>query len=146
MIRQDAAMPVSRFAALIGIGRRTCHRWQANAGRTGRAKGPWPAPVVEAVEPLAAKYADDWPGWGHRKIYGLIRAEGHTASASSVLRAMRRRGLLQPIDYQGQRRELAKARKGGVRHPTDRPEAGMAAGLFRVRDHHRRHVAAGRLL
>jgi putative transposase len=69
MIRQDAAMPVSRFAELIGIGRRTYHRWQANARRTGRAKGPWPAPVVDAVEPLAAKYADDWPGWGHRKIY-----------------------------------------------------------------------------
>lgn len=90
---------------MIGIPRRTYHRWQANARRTGRAKGPWPAPVVDAVEPLVAQYADDWPGWGHRKVYGLMRADGHTASASSVLRAMRRRGLLQPIDYQGQRRE-----------------------------------------
>lgn len=121
MIRQDAAMPVSRFAALIGIPRRTYHRWQANARRTGRAKGPWPAPVVDAVEPLAAKYADDWPGWGHRKVYGLMRADGHTASASSVLRAMRRRGLLQPIDYQGQRRELAKARKAAFATPPTGP-------------------------
>jgi hypothetical protein len=41
----------------------------------------------------------------------LMHVDGHTASASSVLRAIRRHGLLQPIDYQGQRRELAKARK-----------------------------------
>jgi transposase InsO family protein len=34
-----------------------------------------------------------------------------TASASSVERALRRRGLLQPIDYTGERRELAKARE-----------------------------------
>jgi transposase InsO family protein len=111
VIRQDAAMPVSRFAQLTGIPRRTYHRWQANARVTGRAKGPWPAPVVDAVEPVVAKYADDWPGWSHRKIYGLMRADGHRLSPSSVERAMRRRGLLQPIDYQAQRRELAKARK-----------------------------------
>ena len=122
--RQDAAMPVSRFAALIGIGRRTYHRWRANARRTGRAKGPWPAPVVDAVEPLVAKYADDWPGWGHRKIYGLMRADGHTASASSVLRAMRRRGLLQPVDYQGQRRE----------RPGDRACAARRTGPPAVRE------------
>ena len=59
MIREAAGMPVSRFAALIGIPRRTYHRWQANIRAGGRAKGPWPAPVVDAVEPLVAKYADD---------------------------------------------------------------------------------------
>jgi transposase InsO family protein len=121
VIRQDAAMPVSRFAQLIGIPRRTYHRWQANARRTGRAKGPWPAPVVEAVEPLVAKYAADWPGCGHRKIFGLMRADKITVSASSVERAMRRRGLLQPIDYQGVRRELAKARKAAFADPPTGP-------------------------
>jgi transposase InsO family protein len=121
VIRQDAAMPVSRFAQLIGIPRRTYHRWQANARRTGRAKGPWPAPVVEAVEPLVAKYAADWPGWGHRKIFGLMRADKITVSASSVERAMRRRGLLQPIDYQDVRRELAKARKAAFADPPTGP-------------------------
>src|SRR4051794_35581380 len=101
-------MPVSRFAVLIGIPRRTYHRWQANTRAGGRAKGPWPAPVVDVVEPFVAKYADDWPGWGHRKIFGLMRADGIAVSMSSVERAMRRRGLLQPVDYQGVRRELAK--------------------------------------
>ena len=121
MIRQDAAMPVSRFCALTGIPRRTYHRWQAHARAGGRAKGPWPAPAVETFEPVVAKYAADWPGWGHRKIYGLMRADGHQASMSTVARAMRRRGLLQPVDYQGQRRELAKARKAAFAEPPDGP-------------------------
>ena len=115
-------MPVSRFAALIGIPRRTYHRRLA-AARTGapQIRGPWPAPVVEAVEPVAAKYAADWPGWGHRKIHALMAADGIDASASTVERALRRRGLLQPVNYQGERRELAKARRAAFASPPTRP-------------------------
>jgi putative transposase len=111
VIRQDAAMPVSRLCQLTGIPRRTYHRWQAKARAGASAKGPWPAPVVDAVEPVVAKYAADWPAWGHRKIWALMRADGYHTSMSTVERAMRRRGLLQPVDYQGERREHAKARK-----------------------------------
>jgi putative transposase len=121
VIREDAAMPTARCCALIGIPRRTYARWQFKA-RSGLAgKGPWPAPVVDVVEPIAAKYAADWPDWGHRKIYGLMRADGHVASCSSVERALRRRGLLQPIDYQGERRELAKARRAAFTDPPTGP-------------------------
>jgi putative transposase len=115
-------MPVSRFCQLTGIPRRTYHRrlgrWRAG-GPLG--KGPWPAPAVEKTEPVAAKYAADWPAWGHRKIHALMTADGHTASVSTVERAMRRRGLLQPVDYQGQRRELARARKAAFADPPSRP-------------------------
>jgi transposase InsO family protein len=114
-------MPVSRFCRLTGIPRRSYHRWQADCRHTGRAKGPWPAPVVDPAEALVAKYAADWPAWGHRKIYGLMRADGHHLPMSSVERAMRRRGLLQPIDYQGQRRELAKARSAAFAEPPTAP-------------------------
>ena len=114
-------MPVSRFCQLTGIPRRSYHRWMANARRTGRAKGRWPAPVVDPAEAVVAKYAADWPAWGHRKIYGLMRADGHRLSASSVERAMRRRDLLQPIDYQGERRELAKARSAAFAQPPTGP-------------------------
>jgi transposase InsO family protein len=114
-------MPVSRFCQLTGIPRRTYHRWQTKARAGGPPKGPWPAPVVDAVEPLVAKYAADWPGWGHRKIWGLMRADGHAVSTSTVERAMRRRGLLQPIDYQGERREHAKARKAAFADPPTGP-------------------------
>jgi putative transposase len=114
-------MPVSRFCALTGIPRRSYHRWQARARHGQPVKGPWPAPVVDPAEALVAKYAADWPAWGHRKIYGLMRADGHRLSVSSVERAMRRRGLLQPIDYQGERRELATARKAAFAEPPTGP-------------------------
>lgn len=122
MIRSEAAMPVSRFCQLTGIPRRTYQRRLARH-RSGEpvVKGPWPAPAVEAIEPLAAKYAADWPAWGHRKIHAIMAAGGHHASVSAVERAMRRRGLLQPVDYAGQRRELAKARKAAFAAPPVRP-------------------------
>jgi putative transposase len=28
------------------------------------AEGAWPTPRVDAIEPVAAKYAADWPAWG----------------------------------------------------------------------------------
>jgi putative transposase len=42
-------------------------------------------------------------------------------SVSTVERAMRRRGLLQPTDYLGERRELARARKAAFAEPPDGP-------------------------
>ncbi|WP_200902555.1 integrase core domain-containing protein [Protofrankia coriariae] len=122
MIREDAAMPTARFCQLIGIPRRTYARWQATARADGPVgKGPWPAPVVDPLEPLAAKYAGDWPAWGHRKIHAMMAVDGHTASPSSVERALRRRDLLQPVDYQGERRELAKARRAAFTAPPTGP-------------------------
>jgi transposase InsO family protein len=38
--------------------------------------GPWPSPKVDRFEPIAAKYAEEWPAWGHRKIAAL-RADGY---------------------------------------------------------------------
>lgn len=112
MIRQAVRMPVSRFTQLLGIPRRSYTRWLARqrAGG-GSGKGPWPAPAVEAAEPIVEKYAQTWPAWGHRKIYGLLAADGYDFSLSTVERAMRRRNLLQPVTYQRERRELAAARK-----------------------------------
>lgn len=122
MIRQDIGMPVSRFTTLLGIPRRTYTRWQARA-RAGQArvKGPWPAPAVETAEPIVEKYAQAWPAWGHRKIYGLLRADGYAFSVSTVQRAMRRRNLLQPAAYQRERRELARARAAAFAEPPGGP-------------------------
>src|SRR5690554_6670771 len=105
MIRVEAQLSVSRFAELIGVPRRTYHyrlaKWRAGEP----AKGPWPAPTVDRIEPLVAKYAGDWDAWGHRKIWAIMRVDGHdVGSQSSVRRAMARRGLLQPVRYQAERR------------------------------------------
>ena len=105
MIQADAGVGVSRFAHLVGVPRRTyCHRL-AKLRSGDRGKGPWPAPVVERIEPLVDKLASEYPAWGHRKIWAIGFYEGwDLGSASSVRRAMARRGLLQPVGYQAQRR------------------------------------------
>jgi transposase InsO family protein len=111
MIRTDAQLSVSRFAELIGVPRRTYH-YRLARHRAGDPLGVWPAPVLERIEPTVAKYAEAWPAWGHRKVWALARADGHdVGSQASVARAMRRRGLLQPVNYQAERRQLAQARR-----------------------------------
>lgn len=91
MIREDAAMPVSRFCTLLGIPRRTYCRLQARQ-RTGLSavKGPWPSPSVDMVEKLLQEYLLEHPGFGYRRIHALILADGHATSPSTVLRAIQR--------------------------------------------------------
>ena len=112
MIRTDAGCTVSRFAELVGVPRRTYHARLARQRAGEVTKGPWPAPVVDRIEPAVEKLAAGWPAWGHRKIWAMGRYDGwDLASPSSVHRAMARRGLLQPVRYQAERRQLAAARR-----------------------------------
>jgi len=121
MIRTDAQLSVSRFAELIGVPRRTYHYRLARLRAGDPAKGPWPAPVVDRIEPVVAKYAAEWPAWGHRKIRAIATADGHNVgSAASVKRAMARRDLLQPLRYQAERRQLARARREAFVEPVER--------------------------
>jgi len=117
LIRTEAALPVARFCALLGIPRASWYRWKrAVRGRRGR----WPAPVVDALEPLAATYAATFAAWGHRKLWALLQADGHHVSMSSVARALARRGLLLPQRYQAERRQLARARRAVFLEPPTR--------------------------
>jgi putative transposase len=74
-------------------------------------KGPWPAPKVDPIEAVAAKYAETWPAWGYRKIAALMRADGHEVTNSSVARALRRRGLLLPQGFRADRKSWAVLRR-----------------------------------
>jgi transposase InsO family protein len=60
---------------------------------------------------LAAKYAETWPAWGHRKIAAMMRADGHEVTNSSVQRALRRRGLLLPQGFRADRKSWAVLRR-----------------------------------
>ena len=121
MIRIDAQLTISRFSELIDVPRRT-YQYRLAKWRAGDpTKGPWPAPVVDRIEPLVAKYAETWEAWGHRKIWAIARADGHdVGSQSSVKRALARRGLLQPLAYQAERRQLARARREAFVDPPSR--------------------------
>ncbi|MER5226405.1 integrase core domain-containing protein [Streptomyces flaveus] len=74
-------------------------------------------PTADAVEATAAKYAADWPAWGHRKIAAMMRADGCEVSTSTVERALRRRGLLLPSGFRADRRSWARLRKRVFRDP-----------------------------
>ena len=76
---------------------------------------------MDRIEPVVAKLAGEWPAWGHRKIWAMGRYDGwDLGSQSSVRRAMARRDLLQPVRYQAQRRQLAKARRAVFVQPPTR--------------------------
>ena len=111
MIRQHAGLPVERFCAVAGIPRATWYRQRERALGGGLVKGPWPRPVRGRVEAVVHAYALRYPAWGHRKIWALTVSDGHPVSMRTVHRILDERGLIHPVRYQAERRELARARK-----------------------------------
>ncbi len=110
LIRAEGGVPVRRFLARLGIPASTWYHWRSGHLR-GRPVRRWPAPVVDAIEEPAAQMAYRWSAWGHRKIWAMLQADGLRVSRSSVERALRRRGLLMPVRYQAERRQLAVDRR-----------------------------------
>lgn len=102
---------------MAGIPERTYRRRRARLRHGVAAKGPWPAPTVDRIEAVAAKYAEAWPAWGYRKIAALMRADGHEVTNSSVARALRRRGLLLPQGFRADRKSWAVLRRKVFRDP-----------------------------
>ena len=119
-MRQAAGLSITRFCSLAGIHRSTWHRWAARE-RGGRpVRGPWPRPVRERISEPARELALRWPAWGHRKIWALLRADGHAASPATVERALRDHVLLQPAGRMRERRALARARRNAFVDPPAR--------------------------
>lgn len=48
---------------------------------------------------------------GHRKVWAMARHDGHRVSQATVLRLLREEGLILPVRYQRERRQLAQRRK-----------------------------------
>jgi transposase InsO family protein len=68
-------------------------------------------PPVKVTKVTVVMHAEAHPAWGHRKVWAMTRFDGQFVSQATVLRLMRRRGLLLPAAYQRERRELAAARR-----------------------------------
>lgn len=114
-------MSTTRFCQLLDIPERTWRRWQARARSGKPVKGPWPAPARDQHRAAVVAMASKYPAWGHRKIWVMVRHDGHHVSPSTVLRIMADEGLLLRADYQKQRRELAKQRKAAFAAPPTGP-------------------------
>lgn len=119
MIRVQAGMSTARFCRLFDMPERTWRRWQAKARAGAVPKGPWPQPARKAAAGLAVKHALAHPAWGHRKVWAMVRHDGHVVSQATVLRLLRDEGLLLPAAYQRERRQLAQRRKAAfAKDPT----------------------------
>jgi putative transposase len=121
VIRVEAGMSTTRFCRLIDMPERTWRRWQAHTRRGDPTRGPWPMPVSNVVEPVVVKYAEAHPAWGHRKVWAMCRFDGYQVSPATVLRILRRRGLILTATYQRERRALAAARKAAFVNPPTGP-------------------------
>ena len=107
------ALPDDRHAE------RTWRRWQARARAGGQPKGPWPTPARGEAWGLALTHATKHSAWGHRKIWAMVRHEGHVVSEATVLRTLRDEGLILPAHYQRERRKLAELGKAAfAKEPT----------------------------
>lgn len=111
MIRKQAGMPTARWCEKFGIPERTWRRWQARARAEQPVKGPWPQPARDAARQRVLAHARAHPAWGHRKIWAMVRHDGHVVSEATVLRVLRDEGLILPDNYQRERRRLAERRK-----------------------------------
>ncbi|GAB2701049.1 transposase [Thalassiella azotivora] len=111
MIRVEAGMSTARFCRLIDMPERTWRRWQAKTRAGGRPKGPWPRPARDSAKEVILRHALAHPAWGHRKIWAMVRHDGHVVSEATVLRLLRDEGLILPAHYQRERRKLAERRK-----------------------------------
>jgi transposase InsO family protein len=114
-------MPTAGFCRLVGVPERTYRRWQQRQRQGRPAKGPWPTPSADRIEPVAIDYADRFPQWGSRTIATLMRIDGHQAPDSTVYRALKRAGRVLEVDYQAERRQHAEARRAAFVVPPSGP-------------------------
>src|SRR5450830_1500257 len=104
-------MPTARFWSLIGMPERTWRRHQARARADRATKGPWPRPARTRVRDAARRHALAHPAWGHRKVWAMVRHDGHAVSQATILRLLRDEDLILEANYQRERRQLAARRK-----------------------------------
>jgi transposase InsO family protein len=122
VIGTEAGMSTTRFCQLIDMPERTWRRWRVRTRAGAHARGPWPWPARSAAVELARRHALAHPAWGHRKVWAMVRHDGHDGHVdceAMILRLLRDEGLILPAAYQRERRSLAEHRKAAFgKEPT----------------------------
>jgi putative transposase len=111
-LRSQHDLTIRRYCAIVGMAERTYYdrRARHHAGQSVR-RGPWPTPAQDRVSERVIEMALAFPMWGHRKIAWLCRHDGLDVSDATCLRVLRTAGLVLPVDYVRERRDLATARR-----------------------------------
>lgn len=103
---------MQRFCELVGLPVRTFYDRRArHHADQDQPRGPWPTPAQDRVCEAVIEMALAFPMWGHRKIAWLCRHDGTEVSDATCLRVLRKAGLVLPVDYVAERRDLARARR-----------------------------------
>ncbi|MBA2516114.1 MAG: transposase [Solirubrobacterales bacterium] len=111
-LRVEHGLSVAGFCRAVGLPRRTFYDRRAGHRAGALARGPWPTPARDGIRVIIVELALKYPMWGHRKIAWLARHEhGLTVAEATCLRILREAGLVLPVDYVRERRDLAGARR-----------------------------------
>jgi putative transposase len=114
VIRVEAGVSTARCCHLFDMPERTWRRWQAKARAGGQPKGPWPRPARHSATEVTLRHALAHPAWGHRKIWAMVRHDGHRVSEATVLRLLRNEGSHRDSrGLRADRAEPAHRRAGG---------------------------------
>jgi Transposase len=142
----DAGMSTARFCQLFDMPERTWRRWQAKARTGAPTKGPWPQPARQAARELVRRHALTHPAWGPPEDLGDGPPRRARGLRSHRVAYPAGRGTDSARGVPTGTTETGRAAQGRFRHRAQRTDPGLAAGLQRVRDVHRRDLAAGRML
>lgn len=111
-LRVEHGLSVSRFCRAVALPARTYYDRRARHHAGHHVRGPWPTPARDGIRAIVIELALKYPMWGHRKIAWLARHEhGVTVAEATCLRILREAGLVLPVDYVRERRNLAGARR-----------------------------------
>ncbi len=120
-LRVEHGLNVAGFCRAVGLPTRTYYDRRARhlAGR--QVRGPWPTPARDGIRAIVIGVAVKYPMWGHRKIAWLcLHEHGLAVAEATCLRILREAGLVLPVDYARERRDLAGARREAFLDPPTR--------------------------
>ncbi len=122
MIRLEHGISVRRFCELVGLGRASYYRRRRRESGPVPARGRWPTPVLDRIDPFVAEVASSFGLVGYRKVWGRLRLDGEEGiSASSVRRSRRRQGLLTATPLSGRTAGARQGTQGCLRHSARAP-------------------------
>lgn len=120
-MRTEHGLSVQRFCRVVGLAARTYYDRRARHHAGHQVRGPWPTPARDGIRAAVIEMALAFPMWGHRKIAWLCRHEHRIElSDATCLRILREAGLVLPVDYARERKNLAAGRRAAFVEPVTR--------------------------
>jgi len=120
-LRVEHGLNITAFCRAVGLPARTYYDRRARHRAGHSVRGPWPTPARDGIRAIVIGVAVKYPMWGHRKIAWLcLHEHGLTVAEATCLRILREAGLVLPVDYARERRDLAGARREAFLDPPTR--------------------------